>query len=208
MQRSTIISSDQRYHTSTRFDSTSAPRINFKDPNTIHQFNPTDASSTPKQRDGPKTPLEAALGVKSSYVTTLHESLVKFLDDLAKKSIRLFSEFYYNNIKYQVNCSDPAYIPKSIKEIGLVTLQVTEEVMESKDFKTLQLKLSANLETTRHRITNDYFLPAEELHCLALKRRFQLSICRLLTSAALGLIAKIDIKNYTKHEAVMDLLAT
>ena len=36
------------------------------------------------------------MGVKSSYVATLHESLVTFLDDLAEKSIRLFSDFYYN----------------------------------------------------------------------------------------------------------------
>ena len=196
------MSSEQRSHTSKRFDSTSAPRIN------IHQFNPNDASSTPKQRDGPKTPLEAAMGVKSLYVATLHESLVTFLDDLAEKSIRLFSDFYYNNIKYQANSTDQAYIPKSIKQIGLVTLQATEEVMESKDFKTLQLKLSADLDATRRRIANDYFLPVENLHRLALKRRFQLSICRLLTSAALGFIAEIDIKNNTEHEAVMNLLAT
>ena len=74
--------------------------------------------------------------------------------------------------------------------------------------KTLQHKLSANLEATRHRITNKYFLQADNLHCLALKRRFQLSICRLLTSAALGFTAEIDIKNYTEHKLVMDLLAT
>ena len=105
-----------------------------------------------------------------------------------------------------MNRSDPAYIPKSIKQIGLVTLQATEEVMESKNFKTLQLKISANLETTRRRITNDYFLPAEDLHRLALKRRFQLSICRLLTSAALGFIAETNIKNNTEHEANRQIL--
>jgi hypothetical protein len=43
-------------------------------------------------------------------------------------------------------------------------------------------------------ITIEYILPADDLHRLALKRRFQLSICRLLTSAALGVIAEIDIK--------------
>ena len=74
--------------------------------------------------------------------------------------------------------------------------------------KTLQRKLSADLKATRRRITNKYFLQADNLHRLALKRRFQLSICRLLTSAALGFIVEIDIKNYTEHEAVMDLLAT
>ena len=199
--------SEQRSHTSKRFDSTSTSRINFQAP-TTHKFNPNDASSTPKQRDGLKTPLEAAMGVKSSYVATLHESLVTFLDDLAEKSIRLFSDFYYNNIKYQANSTDQAYIPKSIKQIGLVTLQATEEVMESKDFKTLQLKLSADLDATRRRLTHDYFLPVEDLHRQSLKRRFQLSICRLLTSAALGFVAELDIKNNNEHEAVMNLLAT
>ena len=59
----------------------------------------TDASSTPKQRVGPKNPLKAALGVKFLYVATLHESLIKFLDDLAeKKSIQLFSEYFYKDV--------------------------------------------------------------------------------------------------------------
>ena len=82
--------------------------------NTIHQFNPTDASSTPKQQDGSQRPLEEALGVKSLYVATLHKSLIKFLDNLAKKSIQLFSEYFYKDVKHQANCSDPAYLPKSI----------------------------------------------------------------------------------------------
>jgi hypothetical protein len=107
-----------------------------------------------------------------------------------------------------VNCSDPAYLPKSIKQIGSVTLQAKDEVTESNDFKTLQIKLSADLDATRRRFANDYFLPAENLHRLALKRCFQLSICRLLASAALGFIAEIDIKNNTEHKAVMNLLTT
>ena len=48
--------------------------------------NPSNASGTPKQRGGPKHPLEAALGVKSLYVAMLHESLIKFLDDLSEKA--------------------------------------------------------------------------------------------------------------------------
>jgi len=122
--------------------------------------------------------------------------------------IRLFSEYFYKHVKYQANCSDPAYLLSSIKQIGLVTLQSKDEVTDCKDFKTLQLKLSANLEATRRRITKEYILPEDNLHGLALKRRFQLSICRLLTSAALGFIREIDIKNYTEHEAVMDQLVT
>jgi hypothetical protein len=52
-------------------------------------------------------------------------------------------------------------------------------------------------------ITIDYILPADDLLRLALKRRFQLSICRLLTSAALGFIAEIDIKNYTEKSFLL-----
>ena len=102
-------------HTSKRFELPSNQRISFHESIAIHTFNPSDASSTPKQRDGSKQPLEAALGVKSSYVTTLHEKFIKFLDNLAEKSIRLLLEYFYKDVKYQANCSDPAYLPKSIK---------------------------------------------------------------------------------------------
>ena len=65
-------------------------------------------SDTTKQRadvTNPTNPLEAALAVKSKYIETLHESLYKFLDDLAKKLTQLL-ELFYKNVKYQVNCSD------------------------------------------------------------------------------------------------------
>ena len=89
-----------------------------------------DASSTPKQQVVPKQPLEAALGVKSLYVATLHESLIRFLDDLAENTIRIFLEYFYKNVKYQANLLDQAYLPKSIKRIGLVTLQIKGDVTE------------------------------------------------------------------------------
>ena len=97
-------------------------------------------SDTTKQRAGVTNPLEAALAVKSEYIATLHESLYKFLDDLTGKCIQLFSEFFYKNVKYQANCSDPAYLPKPIKNFGSVTLQSCEEGLDCKDFKTLQTK--------------------------------------------------------------------
>ena len=79
-------------------------------------------SDTTTQVSWHKNPLEAALAVKSKYIETLRESLFKFLDDLAEKLTQL-SELFYKNVKYQVNCSDSAHLPKSIKHIGLVTLQ-------------------------------------------------------------------------------------
>ena len=185
------MSSEQNSHVKKRFESQS-----------------TDASSTPKQQVGPKNPLEAALGVKSLYVATLHESLIRFLDDLAKKTIKLFSDYFYKDVKYQANLSDLAYLAKAIKNIGLVTLQTKDDVTECKDFKTLQTKLSADLEATMQRITSEYFLPADNIMRLALKRQFQLSICKLISSASLGLIAEIDMKKYPKHRAIMDLLIT
>ena len=188
------MSLEQKSHTSTQFELQSNSRTSFLDSNSIHVFNPSDASSTPKQQDGSKPPLEAALGVKLSYVATVHESLIKFLDNLAKKTITLFSDYFYKDVKFQANCSDHAYLPKFIKQIGRATLQSLDENTECKDFKTLQLKLLPDLKATRQRITIKYFLQANNLHRLALKRRFQLSICRLLTSAALGSIAETDIK--------------
>ena len=128
------MSLEQMSHTSKRFGSTSNSRINFLDSNSIHTFNPSDTSSTPKQQDGSQQPLKAALGAKLSYVATLHESLIKFLDDLAKKTITLFSDYFYKDVKYQVNCSDPENLPKSIKQNGLVTLQSKDEVTDCKDY--------------------------------------------------------------------------
>ena len=141
MHTSTTVSSEQNTHAKTRFESRQ-----------------TDASSTPKQQAGLNHPLEAALGVKSSYVAKLHESLIKFLDDLAEKSIRLFSDYFYKDVKYQANFSDPAYLPKAIKQIGLVTLQTKGNVTECKNYKNLQTKLSADLEATRQRITSEYLI--------------------------------------------------
>ena len=121
--------------TSKRFGSTSNSRINFLDSNSIHTFNPSDASSTPKQQDGSQQPLEAALGAKSLYAATLNESLIKFLDDLAEKTITLFLDYFYKDVKYQANCSDPANLPKSIKQNGLVTLQSKDKVTDCKDYQ-------------------------------------------------------------------------
>ena len=72
---------------------------------------------------------------KLSFVAMLHESLIKFLDDLAEKTITLFSDYFYKDIKFQMNCSDPANLPKSIKQNGLVTLQSKDEVTECKDYQ-------------------------------------------------------------------------
>ena len=127
------MSSEQTSHVKKRFELQSNPRINFLDSTLIHTFNPSDASSTPKQQVGSKQPLKAALGVKSLYVATLHESLIRFLDDLAEKTIRLFLEYFYKNIKYQANLLDQGYLPKAIKWIGLVNLQIKGDVTECKD---------------------------------------------------------------------------
>jgi hypothetical protein len=128
------MSSEPTSHTSVKFESQSNVRTSSTD-YTIHVVNPSNASGTPKQQGGPKHPIEAALGVKLLYVAMLHESLIKFLDDLSEKSIRFFSDYFYKNEKYQANLSNPAYLPKSIKHIGHVTLQSKDEVTECKDFK-------------------------------------------------------------------------
>ena len=134
------MSLEQMSHTSKRFESPLNPRISFLESNLIHTFNPSDASSTPKQQDGYQHPLKAALGVKLSYVATLRESLIMFLDNLVEKSIRLFLDYFYRDVKYQANSSDPANLPKSIKQNGLVTLQSKDEVTECKDYQNTPRK--------------------------------------------------------------------
>ena len=108
--------------TDKQFDMSQHTRISFTTSNSIHSYNPFKTSDTTTQQAGIKNLLKAALAVKSKYIETLHEILFKFLDDLANKLTQLL-ELFYKNLKYQVNFSDLAHLPKSIKHIGFVTLQ-------------------------------------------------------------------------------------
>jgi hypothetical protein len=52
-----------------------------------------------------------------------------------------------------------------------------------------------------------YVLPVQDLNVRAMKKRFQLSYCRLLSLAAKGLIAQVGTKGYDASITIMDLLA-
>ncbi len=52
-----------------------------------------------------------------------------------------------------------------------------------------------------------YVLPVQDLNVRVMRKRFQLSYCRLLSSAAKGFIAQVRAKGYNASVTIMDLLA-
>jgi hypothetical protein len=70
-----------------------------------------------------------------------------------------------------------------------MTLQALAEVQKTTGFKSLQDELALATEALHHNWALCFVLPVQELNCGALKKRYQLAVCRLLTMAAKGFIA-------------------
>jgi hypothetical protein len=52
-----------------------------------------------------------------------------------------------------------------------------------------------------------FVFPILDLNVKAMRKRFQVSFCRLLSLAAKGFIAQVRMEGYDPNVAVMDLLA-
>ena len=85
-------------------------------------------------------------------------------------------------------CTNNAYIPTICWNVGM-TLQALAEVQKTTGFKSLQDELALATEALHHDWALCFVLPVQELNCGALKKRYQLAVCRLLTMAAKGFIA-------------------
>ena len=133
--------------------------------------------------------------------------LFTFLDNPTDRCLTLYSTYFHKELKHQENSLNSSYVPKFLRDYG-VTLQALNKVTESKDFKALHNQLEVKLETLRCDWTMRYALPTEKLNIAALKRRFLASFCKLLSNAATGFVALTGIKNYSGHEAVLDLLVS
>jgi hypothetical protein len=103
--------------------------------------------------------------------------------------------------------ADNAYIPTVCRNVGM-TLQALAEVQKTAGFKSLQDELALETEALRRNWALRFVLPVQELNCGALKKRYKLAVCRLLTMAEKGFIAQVGIKGYNPHLAVVDLLVT
>jgi hypothetical protein len=151
-----------------------------------------------------KSPTEAALAMKNRHIETLHEALQPFLLDLTETCLR---SYYYKNTKHEVMYLNPNYIPVSCKKIGL-TLQGIDEVKETEDYKSLCSHLAIRLEEIQRELAKDYTVKVDNMNCHALWHRFLASFCKLLPKAVKVFIAQHGIEGYTKHQAVVDLVAT
>jgi hypothetical protein len=86
-------------------------------------------------------------------------------------------------------------------------LQAVSEVTESSGFKALNDELTEEIEAIRHDWAKRFVFPAYDMNVKALRKRFQLSFCRLLSLAAKGFIAQAGTEGYEAIVAVMDLLS-
>jgi hypothetical protein len=98
------------------------------------------------------------------------------------------------------------YVPTICRSVG-IKLQAVSEVTESTGYKSLYDELKEEIEATRRDWATRFVFPVYDMNVKALQKRFQLSFCRLLSSAAKGFIAQVGIEGYDATVAVMDLLS-
>ena len=153
-----------------------------------------------------KTALEAAMAAANTYVETLHKKLQPFLTDLIRQVIVDASHSHFRSEKFKEMNATPEYVPTICRTVGL-KLQAVSEVTESSGFKALNDELTGEIEAIRRDWAKRFVFPAYDMNVKALQKRFQLSFCRLLSSAAKGFIAQVGIEGYEAIVAVMDLLA-
>jgi hypothetical protein len=140
-----------------------------------------------------KTPLEAAMATATTYTAMLHQKLQPFLNDLIRCILKNASAFHYKSEKLQEMCANLEYVPAICRTVGM-KLQAVSEVTKSAGYKTLEDKLAGKIEALRCNWAMRYVLPVQDLNVRAMRKRFQLSYCRLLSSAAKGFIAQIGAK--------------
>ena len=170
-------------------------------------FGPLPSSGTTTDPRRFKTPLEAATAVGQAHLRTLHPSLPPLLEDHFKRLVQAHASHQHKTKKHQEMLLDPAFVPKSVRNMGL-TLQALNEVRESENNQALNVRLASRLEEFRHELTRDFILPNDDMNRLALHERSTKAYCTLLFSAARGFIAQFNVKQYSEHQAVVDFIAT
>jgi hypothetical protein len=153
-----------------------------------------------------KTPLEAAMAAATTYTATLHQKLQPFLNDLIRCILKDASAFHYKSEKLQEMRANPENVPAICRTVGM-KLQAVSEVTKSAGYKTLEDELVGKIEALQRNWAMRYVLPMQDLNVRAMRKRFQLSYCRLLSSAAKGFIAQVGAEGYNASIAIMDLLA-
>jgi hypothetical protein len=152
-----------------------------------------------------KSPLEAAMTAATTYTATLHQKLQPFLNDLIQCVLKDASAFHYKSEKLQETHANPEYVPAICRTVGM-KLQAVSEVTKSAGYKTLEDELAGKIEALQRNWATRYVLPVQDLNVRVMRKRFQLSYCWLLSSAAKGFIAQVGAEGYDASVAIMDLL--
>jgi hypothetical protein len=142
-----------------------------------------------------------------TFIVMLHLKLQHFVQDLIGGVLKDASKFHYKSEKLNKMRANNAYIPTVCRNMGM-TLQALAEVQKTTGFKSLQDELALETEVLRRNWASWFVLLVQELNCGALKKRYQLAVCQLLTMAAKGFIVQVGIDGYNAHLAVVDLLVT
>ena len=141
------------------------------------------------------TPLDAAMAAAATYVETLHKKLQHFLLDLIRQVLKDASTFHHKHEKLQEMCANPDYIPAVCRTVEM-KLQAVSEVSKSPGFKTLEDKLEGEIQVLCYDWATWFVLPVQDLNVRAMRKRFQLSFCRLLLKAAKVFIALEGTEGY------------
>ena len=178
-----------------------AMRVHFNESSPRNEA--TDKAIPPT---GTKTPLEAAMAAATAYVETLHEKLQPFLTDLIRHVLKDVSVSHFKSEKLKEINATSEYVPAICRTVGM-KLQAVSEVTKSSGFQALDNELTEAIQATRRDWATRFVLPVFDMNVKALRRRSQLSFCRLLISAAKGFIALVGTEGYDAIVAVMDLLS-
>jgi hypothetical protein len=146
------------------------------------------------------------MAAATTYVETLHKKLQPFLLDLIRQVLKDASTFYHKHEELQEMRANPDYVPAVCRTVGM-KLQAVSEVSKSTGFKTLEDELEEEIQVLPHDWAMRFVLPVQDLNVRAMRKRFQLSFCRLLSKGVKGFIALEGAKGYDDNVAVMDLFA-
>jgi len=185
----------------TRVQPSSATRVYFNEASTRNEA--TDKAIPPT---GGKTPLEAAMVAANTYVEMLHKKLRPFPTDLIRQVLKDASVSHFKSEKLKEINATSEYVPAICRTVGM-KLQAVSEVTKSSGFQALEDELTEAIQATQRDWATRFVLPIFDMNVKALRRRFQLSFCRLLSSAAKGFIAQVGIEGYDAIVAIMDLLS-
>ncbi len=120
-----------------------------------------------------------------TYLAMLHIKLQPFFNNLIGCFLKDVSAFHYRNKKYKGMCVDPEYVPVVCQSVGM-KLHALDEVTKSPGYKTLEDKLAKKIKALQRNRASQFVLPVQDLNVRAMKKRCQLSFCRLLSMAAKG----------------------